>query len=194
VPCPLAEVFLRFSLQGANRRCAEQETPRLRPSPRRGILRGRCRRRTSRSCAGCSTRLRQDLRLYDILAEEVDWDATALGTLELTTCDGRDAVMEDRRPSGRLSRQGANRSANPPSRRASSWRQDRFVVTYVSSAAANVGLGPSVHQVRGGWPLLSNHDQGQAGSFRHSRRPSRTSRRWSCQDVPMSASCSPTWR
>ena len=32
--------------------------------------------------------------LYDVLAEEVDWDASALETLELTTCHGRDAVME----------------------------------------------------------------------------------------------------
>ena len=32
--------------------------------------------------------------LYDILDEDVDWDASALETLELTTCHGRDAVME----------------------------------------------------------------------------------------------------
>jgi ketosteroid isomerase-like protein len=32
--------------------------------------------------------------LYDVLAHDVDWDARAVGQLELATCRGRDAVME----------------------------------------------------------------------------------------------------
>jgi ketosteroid isomerase-like protein len=32
--------------------------------------------------------------LYEILAPDVEWDAGAIGQLELSTCQGRDAVMQ----------------------------------------------------------------------------------------------------